>query len=236
MTPHISAKKGDFAKLVLMPGDPLRAKYIADNYLKNVKLVSSVRNVLMYTGEYNGKKVSVCASGMGVASIGIYSYELFNFYGVEAIVRIGSAGSFKAELKNYDLVLANDAYGENVAFRDALLRNKDTIAKPSKQLNELIEKNAKKLNKKLNIGRVMSEEAFYSDKSIEERLKNSGNAICVEMESYGLFSVAERLNKQAACLLTISDNLITKEYTTSEERQNSFNGMMELALSLVEYY
>ena len=210
MTPHISAKKGDFAKLVLMPGDPLRAKYIADNYLKNVKLVSSVRNVLMYTGEYNGKKVSVCASGMGVASIGIYSYELFNFYGVEAIVRIGSAGSFKAELKNYDLVLANDAYG--------------------------IEKNAKKLNKKLNVGRVMSEEAFYSDKSIEERLKNSGNAICVEMESYGLFSVAERLNKQAACLLTISDNLITKEYTTSEERQNSFNGMMELALSLVEYY
>ena len=168
MTPHISAKKGDFAKLVLMPGDPLRAKYIADTYLKNVKLVSSVRNVLMYTGEYNGKKVSVCASGMGVASIGIYSYELFNFYGVEAIVRIGSAGSFKAELKNYDLVLANDAYGENVAFRDALLRNKDTIAKPSKKLNELIEKNAKKLNKKLNIGRVMSEEAFYSDKSIEE--------------------------------------------------------------------
>lgn len=236
MTPHISAKKGDFAKLVLMPGDPLRAKYIADTYLKNVKLVSSVRNVLMYTGEYNGKKVSVCASGMGVASIGIYSYELFNFYGVEAIVRIGSAGSFKAELKNYDLVLANDAYGENVAFRDALLRNKDTIAKPSKKLNELIEKNAKKLNKKLNIGRVMSEEAFYSDKSIEERLKNSVNAICVEMESYGLFSVAERLNKQAACLLTISDNLITKEYTTSEERQNSFNGMMELALSLVEYY
>ncbi|MDD1360596.1 purine-nucleoside phosphorylase [Metamycoplasma hyosynoviae] len=235
MTPHISAKPGDFAKLVLMPGDPLRAKYIAEKYLTNTKLVSSVRNVFMYTGEYQGHKVSVCASGMGVPSIGIYAYELFKFYGVEAIVRIGSAGSFKADLKNYEIVLAKDVYGENTSFREGFFPGDPAkLINPTLKLNELIKKNAKELKKKIHEERVFSEEAFYNAKSIEEKIAKSGGAVCVEMEAYGLFTIAEHLNKQAACLLTISDNLVTKEYTTSEQRQNSFNEMMEIALSLAK--
>ncbi|ACF07145.1 purine nucleoside phosphorylase [Metamycoplasma arthritidis] len=235
MTPHINAKDGAFAKLVLMPGDPLRAKFIADNFLEDAKLVSDVRNVLMYTGYYQGNKVSVCASGMGTASIGIYSFELFNEYGVEAIVRIGSAGSFKAEIKNFDVILAKDAYGENVAFRESMIPNdRSNIATPDKKLNALILKNAKELNMPIKEERVLTEEAFYTTKSAQDRVELSGGAVCVEMESYSLFSVAERLNKKAACILTISDNLITHEYTTSEQRQNSFKEMMKLALSLAK--
>ncbi|AZG68698.1 purine-nucleoside phosphorylase [Mycoplasma struthionis] len=235
MTPHINAKDGAFAKLVLMPGDPLRAKYIADNYLENVELVSNVRNVFMYTGTYQGHKVSVCASGMGVPSIGIYSYELFSQYGVEAIVRIGSAGSFRAELKNYEIVLADSAYSESTAFRSNMIAGaKETVAYPDNKLNDLIRKHADKLGMKINEGRIMSEDAFYSITPALDRAKQAGDALCVEMEAYGLFSVAERLNKKAACLLTISDNLVTHEYTTSEERQNSFNEMMKLALALAE--
>ncbi|BAP39606.1 purine-nucleoside phosphorylase [Metamycoplasma canadense] len=235
MTPHINAKDGAFAKLVLMPGDPLRAKYIADNYLENVELVSNVRNVLMYTGFYQGNKVSICASGMGVPSIGIYSYELFDKYGVEAIVRIGSAGSFKADVKNYEMVLASSAYSESNAFRSSIIRgDKNNIATPSRDLNELILKNAKNLNMNLHFERILSEDAFYADETVEERIRKSGGAVCVEMEAYGLFTVAEKLNKKAATLLTISDNLVTHEYTTSEERQNSFNDMMKLALSLAK--
>ncbi|AXE60837.1 purine-nucleoside phosphorylase [[Mycoplasma] phocae] len=236
MTPHINAKDGAFAKLVLMPGDPLRAKYIADKYLENVELVSDVRNVLMYTGYYNGNRVSVCASGMGVPSIGIYSYELFSQYGVEAIVRIGSAGSFKAEIKNYEMVLASEAYSDSTSFRTNILGDNSHVAKPNAELNELIKKHAKKLNMTIHEGRILSEDAFYSDISALDRAKKSGDSICVEMEAYGLFTVAERLNKKAATLLTISDNLITHEYTTSEERQNSFNEMMKLALSLAEEF
>lgn len=235
MTPHINAKEGAFAKLVLMPGDPLRAKYIADNYLENVELVSDVRNVFMYTGYYQGNKISVCASGMGVPSIGIYSYELFDKYGVEAIIRIGSAGSFKADLKNYEIVLASSAYSESNAFRNSIIKgDKNNISIPNHELNELILKNARDLNMNVHFDRILSEDAFYADESVEERIEKSGGAVCVEMEAYGLFTVAEKLNKKAATLLTISDNLVTHEYTTSEERQNSFNDMMKLALSVAK--
>ncbi|WP_330463255.1 purine-nucleoside phosphorylase [Metamycoplasma gateae] len=235
MTPHINAKEGAFAKLVLMPGDPLRAKYIADNYLEDVELVSDVRNVFMYTGYYQGNKISVCASGMGVPSIGIYSYELFDKYGVEAIIRIGSAGSFKADLKNYEIVLASSAYSESNAFRNSIIKgDKNNISIPNHELNELILKNARDLNMNVHFDRILSEDAFYADESVEERIEKSGGAVCVEMEAYGLFTVAEKLNKKAATLLTISDNLVTHEYTTSEERQNSFNDMMKLALSVAK--
>ncbi|WP_412031284.1 purine-nucleoside phosphorylase [Metamycoplasma buccale] len=237
MTPHINAKDGSFAKLVLMPGDPLRAKYIAEKYLENATLVSDVRNILMYTGYYKGNKISICASGMGVPSIGIYAFELFNEYNVEAIVRIGSAGSFKKEIKNFDLILAKDSYGENISFREGMLpENKDVIAKPTKELNELIKMNAKELKMQIKEERVLTEEAFYTTRTVEDRENLSQGAVCVEMESYGLFTVAERLNKKAACILTISDNLVTQEYTTSEERQNSFNEMMKLALSLAKNF
>ncbi|PYF43688.1 purine-nucleoside phosphorylase [Metamycoplasma alkalescens] len=236
MTPHINAKENAFAKLVLMPGDPLRAKYIADTYLENVELVSSVRNVFMYTGYYQGNKISVCASGMGVPSIGIYSYELFSEYGVEAIVRIGSAGSLKADLKNREMVLASSAYSQSTSFRNEIIKNaKDEhVAYPNKELNDLIIKNAKDLNMHVHLDKILTEDAFYTFQTPEEREKISDGAVCVEMEAYGLFSVAEKLNKKAATLLTISDNLITHEYTTSEERQNSFNDMMKLALSLAK--
>ncbi|AZZ65282.1 purine-nucleoside phosphorylase [Metamycoplasma phocicerebrale] len=235
MTPHINAKEGAFAKLVLMPGDPLRAKYIAENYLEKVELVSNVRNMLMYTGYYEGNKISVCASGMGVPSIGIYSYELFDQYGVEAIIRIGSAGSFREDIKNYEMVLASSAYSASSTFRNSIIRgDNNNIATPSHELNELILKRAKELKMDIHFDRVLSEDAFYADQTVQERVTKSGGAVCVEMEAYGLFTVAEKLNKKAATILTISDNLVTHEYTTSEERQNSFNEMMKLSLSLAK--
>ncbi|PZW00616.1 purine-nucleoside phosphorylase [Metamycoplasma auris] len=236
MTPHINAKDNAFAKLVLMPGDPLRAKYIADTYLENVELVSNVRNVFMYTGYYQGNKISVCASGMGVPSIGIYSHELFSEYGVEAIIRIGSAGSLKADLKNYEMVLASSAYSQSTTFRSSVLKDSEVtnIAYPDKELNELILKNASDLKMNVHVERILTEDAFYTYQTPQERADISEGAVCVEMEAYGLFSIAEKLGKKAATLLTISDNLITHEYTTSEERQNSFNSMMKLALSLAK--
>ncbi|QJG67006.1 purine-nucleoside phosphorylase [Mycoplasma phocoenae] len=234
MTPHINAKEGSIAKLVLMPGDPLRAKFIAEKFLENPELVSNVRNVLMYTGTYKGERVTVAASGMGVPSIGIYAYELFNFYGVEAIVRIGSTGAYVKELNLYDVVLAESCYGENTSFRKAFLNDESNIIYPTKDLNELILKNAKELNIPVSLERVHSEDAFYTTESAEQRRKRSGNSACVEMESYGLFTVAEKLNKKAACLLTVSDNLVTQEFTSSEEREKAFEKMMELSLSLAK--
>ncbi|TPE57736.1 purine-nucleoside phosphorylase [[Mycoplasma] falconis] len=235
MTPHINAKDGAFAKLVLMPGDPLRAKFIADNFLENVELVSNVRNVFMYTGYYQGNKVSICASGMGVPSIGIYSYELFSEYGVEAIVRIGTAGSFREDIKNFEMVLAESAYSQNTPFRaNLILGDNNPVAHPDKNLNELIKNNAKELNMKVHEERILTEDAFYSAIPMEERVKMSGGAVCVEMEAYALFTVAEKLGKKAATLLTISDNLVTKEFTTSEQRQTAFKEMMKLALSLAK--
>ncbi|MGX9340369.1 purine-nucleoside phosphorylase [Mycoplasma sp. 128] len=232
MTPHINAKKGDIAKLVLMPGDPLRAKFIAEKYLENPRLVSNVRNVLMYTGKYHGHEVSVCASGMGIPSIGIYAYELFNFYDVESIVRIGSSGAFVEDLALYDIVLTKSCFGENTSFRKAFLGTEENIVYPSEELNNQILKNAKQLNIPVRLEHVYSEDAFYTDVAVDTRIKNSQGAVCVEMESYGLFTVAEKLNKKAACILTISDNLVTHQYTSSEEREKAFNKMMELALSL----
>ncbi|MBN0919404.1 purine-nucleoside phosphorylase [[Mycoplasma] gypis] len=232
MTPHINAKDGDIAKLVLMPGDPLRAKYIAEKYLENPRLVSDVRNVLMFTGKYHGHDVSVCASGMGIPSIGIYAYELFNFYNVDTIVRIGSSGAYVEDLKLYDLVLAKSCYGENTSFRKAFTGSEEHIAYPTKSLNDLIVKKANELQIPLREEHIHSEDAFYTNESAQERMQRSQGGVCVEMESYGLFSVAEKLNKKAACILTISDNLVTHEYTTAEEREKAFNKMMELALSL----
>ena len=231
MTPHINAKKGQIAKTVLMPGDPLRAQFIAKNFLKNVKKVSSVRNMFMFTGEYKGKKISVCGSGMGQPSIGIYSYELFKFYDVENIIRIGSAGSYKKDLHLYDVVLATSAYSDSTAFSDLVLGEKLHVLKPSNKLNKKIEEKADELKIKLHKGRVHSSDVFYSSRSLKDTIKTT-KSICVEMESAALFANAKKLKKNASCLLTISDNLITKEETSSKERQEAFTTMMELALEL----
>ncbi len=228
-TPHISAKKGDIAKIVLMPGDPLRAKFIADTFLENVVQFNTVRNMFGFTGEYKGKKISVMGSGMGMPSIGIYSYELYNVYDVETIIRIGSAGGYTADMKIYDVILASGAYSESTY---ALAQSNETknILKPSLELNELIIETAKELNIPMHIDLIHSSDVFYRQNTdYLEKVKEIG-CKAVEMESFALFNNANVLNKKAACLLTISDSFVIEEITTPEERQTSFTKMMQIAL------
>ena len=232
MTPHINAKKEDIAKTVLMPGDPLRAKFIAEKFLDNVKLVNTVRNMFMFTGEYKGKKVTIAGSGMGQPSIGIYSYELLKFYDVDNIIRIGSAGSYKKDLGLYEVVLANDSYSDSKTYGQLVLDVDTHIQTPSEHLNEKLKESAKKLNIPLNVGRIHSSDVFYNSRPLEETIQTT-QADCVEMESYALFTNAKKLNKNAACLVTISDNLITHEETSSEEREKTFLKMVEIALGIL---
>lgn len=227
MTAHNEAKIGDIAKTVLMPGDPLRAKYIAENFLTDAKLVNKIRNAFAYTGKYKGKEVTVMASGMGMPSIGIYSYELFKFYDVENIVRVGSAGAYSKDLNLYDVILATEAYSESTF---AKIQGYDSdITYSSENLNKKIKEVSLRTNKKIKEGRIHSADVFYMEKDIQD-LYNNKKCLCVEMESYVLFYNALKFNKNAASILTISDNLETKEETTPIERQNSFNEMIELAL------
>ncbi|AVN64718.1 MULTISPECIES: purine-nucleoside phosphorylase [Mesoplasma] len=230
MTPHISAKKEEIAKTVLMPGDPLRAKKIAETYLENVKLVNEVRNMFMYTGTYKGIQVTIAGSGMGCPSIGIYSYELFNFYNVENIIRIGSAGSYKEEIKVYDVYNVKEAYGDS-NYAKLAANIDDKVIKAGDKLYSLIEKIAKDKKVKTLTGRAHSADVFYRHDDITEFVKEN-NLDVVEMESVALFANAIKAKKQAACLLTISDNLVTKEVTTAEERQNNFMQMVEIALDV----
>lgn len=232
MTPHINAKKNEIAKIVIMPGDPLRAKFIAEKFLDNAKLVNTVRNMFMYTGTYKGKEVTVAGSGMGQPSIGIYSYELFKFYDVEKIIRVGSAGSYKKDLGLYEIVLADSSYSDSTVYGEFVLGKKTNVQYPSKKLNDELIESAKKQNIKINIARVHSSDTFYNNRTIEEILKTTGSD-CVEMESYALFTNAKSLNKEAAALVTISDNLITKEETSSDEREKKFVKMMEVALGIL---
>ncbi len=230
-TPHNTAPDGAFAKTVLMPGDPLRAKFIADNFLTDVKLVTSVRNVYGFTGLYKGKPVSVMASGMGMPSIGIYSWELYSFYGVENIIRVGSAGSYTERLNVLDVCLADSAFSDSTY---ALCHNgcKDMILYPSERINEVAMVKAKELNIDCKLCKVHSSDVFYSDpkmggwQDIAERTKTE----CVEMESFALFHNANALGKGAACMLTISDSFVTKKELSADDRQNAFRTMMELAL------
>ncbi len=229
-TPHNNASLGEIAKTVLMPGDPLRAKYIAETYLQDVVCFNTVRNMLGYTGTYKGKKITVMGSGMGMPSIGIYSYELYKFYDVENIIRIGSAGAYLKELNLFDVVLASDAYSEST-FAQTFNNSPNHIASPSYELNELIEDTAKNLGIELIKGRIHSSDVFYHEQaSTYMKAVNDNNCFAVEMESFALFTNAEALGKKAACILTISDSLVTKAETTAEERQTAFNTMMKLAL------
>ncbi len=233
-TPHISAIKGDFAKTILMPGDPLRAKFIAETFLENIKEVNAVRGMLGYTGTYKGAPVSVMGSGMGMPSIGIYSYELYTQYDVENIIRVGSAGSYTQNAKVFDVVLANGAYSEsNYAFVQGGC--KDEIIKPSEILNEKIRKSAKNLNRNMIEGVIHSSDVFYREDKTPywQTLRDEKNCVGVEMESFALFHNANVTGKNAACLLTISDSFITHEVTTSAQRQTSFTNMMEIALGTV---
>ena len=230
-TPHISAERGDFARTVLMPGDPLRAKFIADTYLQDVKLVTSVRNVLGFTGTYNGKRVSVMASGMGIPSMGIYSYELFKVYGVENIIRIGTTGTYIPELKLFDTILATGAYSESTYAKTQSGETRDTLY-PSEELNAVIREKAAALNIPLKEGIVHSADVFYMDEAHSDVswFVNEKKCICAEMESFGLFHTANSLGKKAACLLSVSDSVISPETTTSEQRRVAFINMMKVAL------
>lgn len=230
-TPHISAEKGQFAKTVLMPGDPLRAQFIAQNYLENPVEVNHVRGMLAYTGTYQGKPVSVMGSGMGMPSIGIYSYELFSFYDVENIIRIGSAGAYTDQVKLYDVVLATASYSES-SFAKAQNGATQELIYPSEQLVKQIEQSADQLKLPINKGVIHSSDVFYHAENTFDftQLYQKYGCLCVEMESFALFHNANVLQKNAACLLTISDSLVTHEETTAQERQNSFTNMMEIAL------
>lgn len=230
-TPHNGAEKGQIAKCVLMPGDPLRAKYVAEHFLEDAELVNTVRNVFAYTGTYKGKKVSVMASGMGMPSIGIYSYELYKFYDVESIIRIGSAGAYDKDLKLYDLVLADSAYSRS-SFAFCQSGDTSDVQYPSTDLNARLIKAGKELDIPVTVGRIHSGDVFYYEEGQSgwEFYRNEKDCLCVEMESFALFHNAKVLGKKAACLLTISDSAVTHEETTAEERQNAFTNMMKVAL------
>ena len=231
-TPHNAGNKGDFAKTVLMPGDPLRAKYIAEHYLEDVKEVTTVRNMFGYTGTYKGKSVSVMGSGMGMPSIGIYCHELFNFYDVDNIIRIGSAGSMQPDVKCRDIIIAQ---GVSTNSNWAVQYNLPGTFSPLSDF-ELVYKavqNAEKLGLNYKVGNVLSSDHFYNaDSTTNERWAKMG-ILCAEMESAALLMEAAYAHKKALSLLTISDEMLTGIELTAEERQTTFNDMMELALSLV---
>ena len=229
-TPHITAKEGDFAKTVLMPGDPLRAKFIAENFLENPVLVNNVRGVQGYTGTWQGKRVSVMASGMGIPAIGIYSYELYNFYGVEAIIRIGSAGMISQSLKVRDIVAGMSAYtnsgfGKQFGFDGCVAPCCDYGL-----LKSAIEA-AEAIGQHIVPGAIYSSDCFYDESAPLGKLQKL-NVLAVEMEAAGLYMNAARAGKKALALLTISDNPFTGEGLIAEERQNTFTNMMKIALSI----
>lgn len=229
-TPHITAKEGDFARTVLMPGDPLRAKFIAEHFLTDAQLVNNVRGVQGYTGTYQGKRVSVMASGMGMPSIGIYSYELFNFYGVENIIRIGSAGMLSQKLKVRDIVAGMSAYTDsNFSHQYGFPGNVAPCC--SWELLRAAVDAGEKLGQPVVPGALYSSDVFYDESNCNATLQKLG-VLAVEMESAALYMNAARAGKNALCLCTISDNPFTGEGLSAEERQNSFTKMMEIALEI----
>lgn len=232
-TPHIEVKEeGVIAKTVLMPGDPLRAKFIAEKFLDDVVQFNTVRNMFGFTGTYKGRKISVMGSGMGMPSIGIYSYELFKEYGVENIIRIGSCGAYTDKLDLYDVLLVSEAWSESSYAKVQSGYDKDSI-EANAELNEQIEAAAKNLNIPVKKACIHSSDVFYREKHKEfEGIRDNHGCMAVEMESFALFANAKVLGKKAACLLTVSDSLVTGELTTSEERQNAFTKMMEVALEM----
>ena len=230
-TPHIRAEKGDFAKTVIMPGDPLRAKMIAETFLEDARLVTDVRNMLGYTGTYKGKEVSVMGSGMGMPSIGIYSYELFTEYDVDCIIRVGSAGAYVEDLDVLDVVLADSAWSES-SFAKTQSGNPSDVTYPSQDVNALIKDVIEEKGSDVMTVRVHSSDVFYRQPGsnyLEEVVNEKGCAV-VEMESFALFHNAEVTGKKAACLLTISDSFVKTEILSAEERQNSMKAMIEIAL------
>ena len=230
-TAHNSAKTGDFAKTVLMPGDPLRAKYIAETYLENPRQVTAVRNMFGYTGTYKGKEISVMGGGMGMPSVGIYSYELFNFYDVDQIIRIGSAGALQDDVNVMDVVIAMSACTDsNYAYQYGLPGTFAPIADYD-LLNRAVE-TAKRQGTNVVVGNVLSSDVFYNANPNVNDLWRSMGVLAVEMEAAALYMNAAKAKKKALCMLTISDHIYTGEALCAEDRQLGFGKMMEIALEL----
>lgn len=234
-TPHIGCEKEDIASTVLMPGDPLRAKYIAENFLEDYKLVNEVRNMYGYTGYYKGKRVTVFASGMGIPSIGIYSYELYKYYDVENIIRIGTCGSNNKDIKLLDVILSSGAYCKS--YFDQLLDGVDLdFIQSSAELNRKIMNNAKLRKVDLKYGKTITSDVF--DLYCDDKEKFRANFpdmdfLSTEMEAFGLFYIAKKLGKEASCLMTVVDSLFDKRSLSSEDREKSLNDMIILALESI---
>ena len=232
-TPHNEANIGDIAKTVVMPGDPLRAKYIAENFFDNYKLVNQVRGMYAYTGTYKGKEITVMAHGMGMPSVGIYTYELFKIYGVENIIRIGSCGGYKPELKLFDIILTENVFSES---NYALTLNNDNchIVSSNSNLNSIIEDTAKDSNINIVLGNTVCTDCFdvyMTDvNKFLERVPDNFNPVAAEMEAFALFYNAKLLNKKASCLMSVVDSKFIKDIATPEERQTGLNTMIKLAL------
>lgn len=232
MTAHITAAKEDIAKIVLMPGDPLRAKHIAEGMLDNPRLVNQTRNAFYYTGTYKGVPVTIGASGMGCPSIGIYSYELYTAYNVECIMRIGTAGGYSNDVKVYDVVNVDKAFSESTYAREAFGYTEDFMDHQGKAY-DLINQAAKQSGIAVKDSNIHSSDVFYRSKKGTPEIAAKNNCVCVEMEAYALFSNARYLNKMAATLLTISDIIPTGESMSADQRQSSLDSMSKLALESV---
>ena len=229
MSTHIGAKKEDISNLVLICGDPLRSKYIAEHYLENYKLVNEVRGMYGYTGYYNGKRISVMSHGMGIPSAGIYTYELFNEYDVDVMIRLGTAGSYTGELEVSDLLLVTESYSDTVYDDNLEGSNIDTISS-DEELNNHMEDIAKKMGILLKKGKVYSSDNFYTKDDISEKMKTEHGCMAVEMESYVVFLTAKHFNKKSACVLTISDSFVSGKQLTSEEREKKLYDMIKIGL------
>ena len=230
-TPHNGADKGDIARTVLMPGDPLRAKYIADTYLEDVKCFNTVRNMFGYTGTYKGKEVSVMGGGMGMPSIGIYSYELYHFYDVDAIIRIGSAGAMQDDVNVMDIVIGMGAC-TNSSYADQYQLPGTFAPIPDYGLLEKAVNTAREKGASVRVGNILSSDVFYNDRTdFNDRWKRMG-VLAVEMEAAALYMNAARAGKKALCILTISDHLYREDSQSAEDSQTGFHQMMELALEL----
>lgn len=234
MTPHIESKKDEIAPLVIMPGDPLRAKYIAEKYLDNPKLVNKIRNMFAYTGYYKNTKVTIFASGMGVPSIGIYAYELFNFYDVQKIIRVGSCGSSKKGIKIKDTILATSS--SSISSYDNLMVQEDNFTRyPSALLNKAIVETSKELNIPIIEGDIVTSDVFdhYVDFNNFCKLHQNKEFSACEMEAFGLFTVATKFNRNASCLLTVVDTHESSEEVSVEDREKALDDMIYLALESI---
>jgi purine-nucleoside phosphorylase len=229
MSIHISAMEGQIAEVVLMPGDPLRARFMVDRYLTGAELVSQTRNVFFYTGHYKGHRITIGASGMGCPSIGIYSYELYSMYGVQSIIRIGTCGAYTTELSLFDILLADQACSESTYARFAWGIEADTIQSPG-HARKAIEDAASKLAQPIRSGNIHSSDIFYRKDPALPTIAGGYNCLAVEMEAFALFANAQELGRSAATLLTVSDVIPTKQKISADQRETALLPMMELAL------